>query len=284
MKELAPNFKILLETEPVELDTAVILPCPLLAQHMATDPTEWLRDGKAVWEGLCDKPRVALAHGSVHGFAGEDPDEESVEHRPPNMIDLDRLPKEELDYIALGDWHGMKQVGGKAWYSGTPEPDRFPKGEDYLAGQALVVKASRGDEPEVEPVPVGGLNWIDEAFVFSEDNGPGQLNEQIDKRLRSQGASCLLRLRLEGPLNLAARAKLDDLLNAREALLLRLKLDDATLTAPDVAEMAALTKRAEDPLISLVAGRLAEQMNAGGEAGDIARAALIQLHAACAED
>jgi DNA repair exonuclease SbcCD nuclease subunit len=44
-----------------------------------------------------------------------------------NRITLERLPSSEIDYIALGDWHGIKQVNQKVWYSGTPEIDRFPK-------------------------------------------------------------------------------------------------------------------------------------------------------------
>jgi DNA repair exonuclease SbcCD nuclease subunit len=284
IKDMAPNFRILLDAEPVEMDTAIILPCPLLTKHTTTDPTEWVRDGQPAWEGLGDKPRVVLAHGSVHDFASKDADEESMEHRPLNMIDMDRLPASELDYIALGDWHGMKQVGGKAWYSGTPEPDRFPKGEDYLAGQALVVRASRGDEPEVKPVTVAGLRWMDEEFFFTEDNGPVQLKGRIDERLEGSGASCLLRLRLEGSLNLAAWAQLDKMRETWEALLLRLKLDDSTQTTPDETEMMALTQRAADPLISRVAGELVNQMNGEGDDANIARTALIQLHAACGGD
>lgn len=280
MKNLAPNFRVLQEAGPVELDTAVILPCPLVDKHTAVDPTSWLRD----WEAAGGKPRVALAHGSVQGFSSTDEDEESVEHRPPNMIDLGRLPAGELDYIALGDWHGMKQVGDRVWYSGTPEPDRFPKGEDYKAGQALVVTADRGAQPEVEAVPVGGLSWVNVEFDFNEDRGPSQLEAQIDERLGGRGASFLMRLRLGGALNLSARARLEELLRAREALLLRLKLQDDTETAPDEAELAALVNRAEDPLISRVAWELSTMMLAGGEGGRTARAALIQLHAACSGD
>lgn len=284
IKDMAPNFRVLLNAEPFELDTAIILPCPLLDKHTAKDPTGWLRDEQSAWVGLGDKPRVVLAHGSVHGFTGKDADEESVEHRPPNMVDLDRLPEGELDYIALGDWHGMKNVGAKAWYSGTPEPDRFPKGQEYLAGQVLVVQAGRGDEAGVEPVPVAGLRWLNEEFFFTEENGPAQLKQLIDEQLDGGGAGCLLRLHLKGSLNLSARANLNELRETWEALLLRLKLDDATQTTPDEEEMAALTQRAADPLISRVARELAGQMNGDGKDAEMARTALIQLHGICGED
>ena len=29
------------------------------------------------------------------------------------------MPLSEIDYVALGDWHGMVQAGEKAWYSGS---------------------------------------------------------------------------------------------------------------------------------------------------------------------
>ncbi len=66
--------------------------------------------------------------------------------------------------------------------------------------------------------------------------------------------------------------------------MLRLKLDDSTQTTPDETEMMALTQRAADPLISRVAGELVNQMNGEGDDANIARTALIQLHAACGGD
>jgi hypothetical protein len=89
---------------------------------------------------------------------------------------------------------------------------------------------------------------------------------------------------LEGSLNLAAWAQLDKMRETWEALLLRLKLDDSTQTTPDETEMAALTQRAADPLISRVAGELADQMNGDGKDAEMARTALIQLHGICGED
>ena len=34
----------------------------------------------------------------------------------PNFIDLDRLSAHDVDYVALGDWHGFVHAGGKAWF------------------------------------------------------------------------------------------------------------------------------------------------------------------------
>ena len=282
--DLAPNFKILLEPKPMERDSAVILPCPLLEKFTNTDPTQWLRKD---WAGAeaADKPRIVLAHGSVWNFSGADLDDESEENRPANQIDLDRLPSDELDYVALGDWHGLKELGENCWYSGTPEPDRFPKGEEYQSGQSLVVNARRGESPEVEPVNTAQLQWLSQAFNFDAEQTPAVLKDLIDHRLEGLGQECLLDLELSGDLNLTGRAKLDQLVVNLDALLLRVKLNQvAVKTTPDKEELLAHTEAEGNPLIESVAGRLVGMLNQGGETEALALAALNQLHAARKDD
>lgn len=128
--QLAPNFHILLKPEPVVLENAVLLPCPLLRRHEGSDPTAWLRSEP---EGLpSNLPRIVLAHGSTQGFSSSgDSDQDSA----VNRIDLAQLPQGAYDYIALGDWHGMKEIAPGAWFSGTPEQDRFAKGGNNLPGR-----------------------------------------------------------------------------------------------------------------------------------------------------
>src|SRR6187401_2481376 len=41
--QLAPNLRMLLTPEAVELENAVLFPCPLLRRHESTDLTAWLR-------------------------------------------------------------------------------------------------------------------------------------------------------------------------------------------------------------------------------------------------
>lgn len=134
--KLAPNLKVLLKAELVELENAVLFPCPLLRRHEANDPTAWLRSTLDFGERFDSKPRIILAHGSVLNF-GTLPDDDESDASAPNLIDLARLSGKEFDYIALGDWHGAKQVTEKAWYSGTPELDRFVKGQDHNPGNIL---------------------------------------------------------------------------------------------------------------------------------------------------
>ena len=133
-QDRAPNLQLLLASEPVLVAGITVLPCPLLRQHESRNPLLWLE--QLDWQALdSSAPRVVLAHGSVQGFGGDD----SV-----NRLVLDRLPSDEFDYVALGDWHGLMSVDRKAWYAGTPEPDRFPNGPDDKRSQVLLVDLERG--------------------------------------------------------------------------------------------------------------------------------------------
>ena len=280
--QLAPNLQVLLEPLPVETEEAVLLPCPLLRRHETSDPSVWLRhlEGPGDSDG---KPRIVLAHGSVLGFDGESRDENSGDG-VPNLIDLSRLPEDQFDFIALGDWHGTKQVGPKAWYAGTPELDRFRKGESNDPGNVLVVSVSRGEVPKVQKVSTARLGWHQLDFQFSEDASLEQLDRQLEDMLGKRAGRDLLRLSLQGSLGIAATTRLEELLDKLRARLLRLKLSNSTTIAPSEDEIEALTTRPGDPLISKVAANLIEQTRRSDEEAAIARVALRQLHAACSSD
>ena len=63
---------------------------------------------------------------------------------------------------------------------------------------------------------------------------------------------------------------------------MRLKLDQRVTIAPSEDEVAALTRRTEDPLISSVATQLVAKIHGDTEEAAIARLALRELHAAMA--
>ena len=278
--QLAPNFRILLRPEPVELDGAVLFPCPLLRRHEAADPTAWLRSTPEFDARFGDKARIVLAHGSVLDF-GPSSDEEETDAGAPNLIDVSRLAESAFDYLALGDWHGAKQVGAKAWYPGTPELDRFVKGQDHNPGHVLVVEASRGQAPQVQTVRTGAIAWHELDFHFADDTGLVRLKELVDEKVGGRANQDLLRLHLSGSLGLDAATGLDQLIEAWEARFLRVKLDNQTVLAPSPAELDALTQRAGDPLISRVATQLVTLAAAGGDPAAVARVALRELHAIC---
>jgi len=101
---------------------AVVLPAPLTQRHTYTDLTEWF--------AAADTPpgtfRIGLAHGAVQGVLAEGIDS-------ANPIAADRAAQARLDYLALGDWHGCRQIDARCWYSGTPETDRFRNNDSGCA-------------------------------------------------------------------------------------------------------------------------------------------------------
>ena len=277
--QLAPNFNILLKPEPVELAKVVLFPCPLLRRHEPSDPTAWLRTPQDFDARFGDKSRIVLAHGSVLNF-GSLPDDEESDGGATNLLDLPRLSESAFDYIALGDWHGSKQVAGKAWYSGTPELDRFVKGADHNPGNILVVEVSRGQLPRVLCVRTGAIGWHEVDFSFADDTGLVQLKELVDEKIGNRANQDLLRLHLSGSLGIEASTRLDQMIEAWNARLLRVKLDNQATIAPSLAELDGLTQRAGDPLVARVAAKLGALASGGGDQADLGRVALRELYAA----
>ena len=239
-EHLAPNLSVLLAPEPVELDDAVLFPCPLLRRHESANPLGWLRESALELVRFGSKPRVVLAHGSVQGFTAQD-DDEGADGGAPNLIDLSRLPKQAFDYVALGDWHGTKQVGDKAWYAGTPELDRFPKGAANEPGHVLAVTAARGALPQVTAIRTAHLGWFQATFDFLDDAGLTQFTESMSNLLGGRTGSDLLSLELRGSLGIEATTVLERELESWHARLLRLKLYDYTIVTPAESELETLT-------------------------------------------
>jgi DNA repair exonuclease SbcCD nuclease subunit len=286
-RQLAPNLTVLLERQPLELRQlglpgGVLLPCPLLRRAEPVDPTAWLRQlDVSPW---ADQPRIVLAHGSIQGFGAQESGDTDDENPPvpTNRIDLSALPSGAIDYVALGDWHGLKQVAPRAWYAGCHEMDRFPRAADYRSGQVLVVEAARTAMPEVQAVATGGIQWHQLQHRFNSDDDLERLEQRLRDLLGPRSNQDLLLLELDGSLSLAAASRLQDLLERLEARLLRLKRRDRTSVAPDPEELRQLTERAGDPLVARVAARLQELAAQGEEPGDLAHMGLRELHRACA--
>ncbi len=276
-EQLAPNLRVLLRGEPVVLEKAVVFPAPLLRRHEAGNPVAWVREAVDDVAVPGDLPRIVVAHGTVQGFGGLEDDEEGGAG-VANWIDLASLPEGAVDYVALGDWHGTKQVGPVAWYSGTPEIDRFPKGESNDPGNVLVVEAGRGRVPVVEKVATGRFVWKREAFRFSDDASVELFGARLDEWIGERRDEHLLRLVLEGSLGIDAAGLLGKMLESLEARLARLKLEDRVMIAPSAEEIAQLTQRVEDPLIAAVAAALVGRCGGESEDAAVARLALRELY------
>ena len=312
-RRLAANFHLLLEPEPLVVEVtgsdggragAVLLPCPLRRRHEADDPTAWVRG--LDFDAFGGMPRIVIAHGSTTvfapgsvGFVGpgstSQADEEEAAAGGINTLAIDRLPLAELDYLALGDWHGFLAAGPKAFYSGAHEIDRFPK-PGQRPGHVAVVTVARAAEPRVEPVVTGRLRWLVHSAALGED-GPAQIDDWLAEATRPAAAgepgfdACLARMEVSGSVSLAERAMLDRIVESWTARLLRLDLDDRTIIAPSAEEIRELAERPGDPIIARVTEELVAlleraSVTAGARAAepssddpDVVRRAIHMLHA-----
>lgn len=252
------NAHLALRPEVLEFAEAgfAVLPAPLTQRHTQTDLTGWF-DQAETPQGLL---RIGLAHGSVEGILAEEVDS-------PNPIAANRADTARLDYLALGDWHGSKEIGPRVWYSGTPEQDRF-KGND--PGNVLLVDIPEaGAEPQVEVRPTGQHPWIQmtERLAVSSDL------EQLIAKLEQQPEKAVVALRLEGEITLLGKQQLESSLSVAEARFRSLNYDfsDLGLLATD-EDIAALHA---DGYVGEVISELRDEQD--GDAGEIAREAMAIL-------
>lgn len=203
---------------------AAILPAPLTQRQTHADLTAWFDDAETP-PGLL---RIGLAHGSVEGQLPESADS-------ANPIAADRAARAKLDYLALGDWHGLKCIDARTWYSGTPEQERF---KDNGAGQALLVTLDGpGCEPRVEPLQIGQHCWYARQRHLAVATDLEVLLAELD----ALPAMSVLRLELTGQLDLAGQQRLEQALAAAAGRHRSLQVDRSGLSLnPTAEDIAAL--------------------------------------------
>ncbi|WP_336368245.1 metallophosphoesterase family protein [Marinobacter sp. C2H3] len=252
------NVHLALEPGVIHLERQrlSILCAPLTQRHTYGDLTEPFSRYESP-EGFL---RIGLAHGSVQGVLYEGID-------ATNPIAPDRAEASQLDYLALGDWHGTKRISDRSWYSGTPEPERFRNND---AGQALIVEiAEPGATPNVTPIPTGRYQWHQwrETLAVQSDL------DQLLARLETLPESAVVDLRLEGSITLAGEEALLKALSVAEARFRSLRCERADLQlAPTDDDIAALKA---DGYVGEVIETLRERQEANQD--DAARDALAIL-------
>ena len=141
--------------------------------------------------------RIGLAHGSVTGFGNSDDTNA--------LLDPARATSAQLDYLALGDWHGAVRVDARTWYSGTPEPDRF---SDNESGHALVVEiGSPGAIPKVEKVRAAQFSWVALSEELTNADHLDGLRSRLDDQFSDGPVRALVRLTLSGGLSVSDLAR-----------------------------------------------------------------------------
>ncbi len=231
LQSLPGNVVIHIAPEPHTIlgGAAWILPAVLTHRHMSSDPTEAM-DAMMTPPGAL---RIGLAHGSVRSFGSSD-------QSTHNLLALDRAKSAQLDYLALGDWHGMQKIDDRTWYSGTPEPDGFNLG-GAGGGQVLLVELTVGALPNVTPLESGKFLWRSEHVTLSSAEDISTLEARI-RTLHSDLSRVLLQLRVEGTLDLADREIFERSIHTGLGSALRyLRLEaDQLFAKPSIADLEAM--------------------------------------------
>ncbi len=234
------------------------LTAPLTQRHTYNDLTAWFDDAPTA-EG---RVRVGLAHGSVQGLLAEEIDS-------ANPIAPDRATRARLDYLALGDWHGCKQIDVRTWYSGTPEADRF-RGND--PGHALLVQIdAAGATPVVQRLATGQHDWQSWEATVAVDSDV----DALIARLAGLGARDVVDIVVNGQADLGATERLQAALRKAEALARSIRADLGALrlvpTEEDIAGLQA------DGYVGDVIAELRERQQGDGDAAATAAHALALL-------
>ncbi len=267
---LPENVTLATESVPLEIGKGVIvLPSPCTTRRPGRDLTEWMQNASTPTDAL----RIGLAHGSVQSF--------SEDSGSSNVIAPDRALRANLDYLALGDWHGPVSINERTFYSGAPEQDRF---KHVGPGTALLVSIeAKGAVPLTTTIKTGSFVWnILELGILPGQDAVAELESQL--QLKGERRQHLINLRLSGRIKVTerlalitkiaqltpefARVDLNDLL-----LKIECETDDLNL----IDHSGALRQAAETLLCNSNDERLAL-----GER-EAARSALMLLFSYCSE-
>lgn len=223
-----PNVQVLAQPESTLFEELgfVVLAAPLTQRQTHSDLTGWF-DAAASPQDLV---RIGLAHGCVTGILPESIDS-------ANPLAADRATTARLDYLALGDWHGTRQVDERTWYSGTPEQDRF-KGND--PGNVLLVEiAHPGAKALVETIPVGTYRWHEWEYEIAVASDV----DQIEQRLAAVGGNDVVALLLRGEVGLEEERRIRTIVAVAQGRVRALETDTGGLrlrpTDEDIAALAA---------------------------------------------
>lgn len=256
----APSITILDTPEPVEIEPgAWVLPAPLVHRHNLDDPTS-LFDAMETPAGAV---RIGIAHGSIRDFGSRG--------ETPNQVAPDRARRSGLDYLALGDWHGVLEIDPRTWYAGTPETDRFQRDPP---GQILAVEVAPSGTPQVTPIRTGRYQWLKRDWRV--DDGAAFDVERAGLLGWIDPAATLLQLRLAGITGLVDRVAI--LAALEHDLTHRLRhlewQADDLVARPTQADLEALSA---EGILGAAAASLAAIIEAAGADAPLAQSALERL-------
>jgi DNA repair exonuclease SbcCD nuclease subunit len=257
---LPPNLIIADRAKPVRLgNNAFVLPAPLFRRADTSDVTEWF-DTADTGEGMI---RIGLAHGCVQGIL-------PGESEAKNPISQDRVGRARLDYLALGDWHGRFQVSERAWYSGTPEPDRFRANDPGYALEVTIENSSR--TPIVNSVPISTFAWV-QCHLTISPGGADDITSNLNMS-DNQLERVILDLHLHGTIDLATNSEIRERLDSLRARVVHLsEHDDELIIEPTPDDLDSIDLRG---FVRVAANQLRDKIS--GPDAETARRALALLY------
>jgi len=265
---LPANVLLATDASPMALDQRVtLLPAPCTTRRPGRDLTEWMDSVATTDDGL----RIGLAHGAIQSF--------SEDSGASDIIAPDRARRAGLDYLALGDWHGLTEVNERTWYSGTPEPDRF---KHRGPGQALLVSlADSGAPPDVQPVDTALFDWrTPDLHLLGDDDASEALAAILPATTGRRHT--LLRVVASGRVKITQRAVLAAAFEAATPEFAYAALDedglatDCEISDLDLIDQGGALRQAAEALLAEVN----DESRAADERGT-ARDALVRLFSYC---
>jgi DNA repair exonuclease SbcCD nuclease subunit len=146
-----------------------------------------------------ERLRVGMVHGQTFDIEG---------YQTNFPVATDAPARRGLDYLALGDTHGFRDVTPEAEapivYPGAPEPTNF--GESDAGYVAIVRFRRRGRRPIIRRERVGRWRWRRETCRRPEELRSLRDGEELD--------NCVLRLTLDMTVSLAEYEEVESILAA----------------------------------------------------------------------
>lgn len=216
--DLPENVILLLEEKPFEIEKdCFLLPAPWYSKNPGRDNTSWM-DGAEVPNSAI---RIGVAHGSIHDF-----EEKSEASQKCVISAIERVKDADLDYFALGDWHGQINVTDRVFYSGTPEIDSFRSNNP---GYVLSVEiAAKGATPVVERVKTTQFHWFgNEVRVLPDTDIAAAFQNLLDGDIPARRS--LGRIQVRGTLSATKTQEIKDHLSSQTEALSLLEVDYARL-------------------------------------------------------
>jgi DNA repair exonuclease SbcCD nuclease subunit len=238
-------------------DEAVILAAPCESTAGDTDLALTLPNRA---EGD-DRIRIGLVHGTTFDLSG---------YEVNFPISKEAAELRGLDYLAVGDTHGYRDVvpGSRAptVYPGTPEPTRF--GEEGAGSVVIVGFRSGGRRPRLIPQTVARWRW-EERTVRSIPELDALLDEDLGQTV--------LKLRLELEVTIAEQEHVDHQLRRLKGSFAAHGRAGAMITDTKGLRLNLVDAGLPDDLPELIL-EAGEQLTQASEEDPIARRALILLH------